>query len=100
MQLFSLLTNQFYPIINIYLPDVNKILSWQKYNVIRRRGDKKDKNRNLCKTQLEYSKENVYKDKKQTIKKKAGKEISVYKLSIKSVYKQKKLRIVYIDKKS
>ncbi len=62
MQLLPPPADQFYPTINALLADVNKTASRQGYNVVRRGGDKKDKDGNLRKTRLKCSKGGVYKD--------------------------------------
>ena len=62
MRLLPSTTDKFYPTFNALIEDVNKTTSWQGYNVVKRRGNKKDKNRDLRKVRLGCSKRKVYKD--------------------------------------
>lgn len=62
MQLLPPSTDQIYSMINALLALVNKTASWKGYNVVRRGGEKKDKDGNFRKTRLKCSKGAVYKD--------------------------------------
>ena len=65
MQLLPLPMDKFYLIFNALIKDVNKTTSRQGYNVVRSGGNKKDKNGDLRKIWLGYSKRKAYKDEKE-----------------------------------
>lgn len=62
MRLLPPPTDQSYPTIDALLADVNKTSFRQGYHVVRRGGDKKDKDGNLRKSRLNCSKGGGYKD--------------------------------------
>lgn len=68
MQLLLPSTEKLYISLNALIKNVNKTAIYQKYNVVKKRGNKKDKNREFRKIHLKYSKKRLYKEQRTRIK--------------------------------
>lgn len=64
MKLFLIFIKKLYISLTIFIKDINKIAVYQKYYIVKKRGNRKDKNSDLRKIYLKDSQRGFYKDKR------------------------------------